>query len=280
MIENIPAPKFDKRNPQSHKGNYGTALAICGSYGMAGAAIISGKGCLLSGVGILKCALPKKIYPIVSSVLPEAIFVPMDFLSINRKLKKALKGSNAVLFGCGVGKNLFAKKVLKFLIKNCSVPLIIDADGINLLAQNINMLRRAKSTVILTPHPAEMARLTGGSVATVEQDRIFSAGEFAKQNNVYLVLKGHKTIVADPTGKIALNTTGNAGMATGGSGDALAGIMLSLLAQKKDIFRAVCDAVYIHGAAGDKAAERLGQTSMLPSDLIEELPCLYKNFEG
>lgn len=276
----IKRPVILKREPNTHKGTYGTALLVCGSYGMAGALVMSAKGCLRSGIGLAKCVVDEKIYPIVASLLPEAVFAVTDQNDILSRIESELKTANCVLFGCGVGQSRQTEQTLEFIIKNAKIPIIIDADGINALALGINILRQAKTPLILTPHPKEMSRLTGKTVEEIEKDRIGTATEFSKRYQVYTVLKGHNTVVATPTGEHFINPTGNAGMATGGSGDVLAGIMAARICQNTDIISAVTESVYIHGLAGDIAAERKSQTAMLPSDIIEELPCVYKILEG
>ena len=161
--------------------------------------------------------------------------------------------------------------ILKNILKNTTVPTIIDADGINLLADNIELLKNCKAPIILTPHPGEMARLCRKTVAEIEADRVGITRQFSKTYGVFLVLKGANTIICDPEGNVTFNLTGNPGMATGGSGDVLAGIILSLLAQGLPIENAVHSAVYIHGDAGDRAAAKRSQTAIIPSDIIEEL---------
>ncbi len=276
----IKRPVIVKRSPASHKGTFGTALLVCGSYGMAGAAILALKGALRSGVGLAKCVIDESIYPIVAGNVPEAVFAVTSENDLLYRLKNELKTANSILFGCGMGQSTLTKETLEYIIKNAECPAIIDADGINTLGGDINILRQAKAPLILTPHPKEMSRLTGKTVEKIQTNRQDTAAEFSRAHNVYTVLKGSGTVVATPEGECFINPTGNAGMATGGSGDVLAGIMAARLAQGGDILAAVTESVYIHGLAGDFAAERNSQTAMLPSDIIEELPCVYKLLEG
>ncbi len=284
MSSIITAPKIPKRAENAHKGTYGTALLICGSFGLAGAAVLAARAALRSGVGIAKCIVPKSIYPIVGKAVPEAVFLPTGRkrLSIGSawQAKKAVKTASSVLIGCGLSKGYFCKRTLKAVVKNAKCPVIIDADGINLLSSCINILKQAGSIVILTPHPGEMSRLCGKSIAEIEADRESAAKKFAVEHKVYLVLKGKNTVVATPNGEIYINPTGNAGMATGGSGDTLSGIMAAFLAAEKDILSAVNKSVYIHGLAGDMAAADLSQASMLPTDMTERLPAIFKMLEG
>ncbi len=276
-FKTIEEPSFTKREKNSHKGTYGTALLINGSYGMAGAAMLSAKAAMRSGVGIVKSVIGKSIYPIFTSFLPEAVCIPvnetengqLDFKDID--IKALQKSSNAILFGCGVGLCDSTKKLLQHIIKNAEIPLVIDADGINLLSQHIELLKESKAPIILTPHPKEMARLCKKSVAEIESDRIETARQFAKEYGVTLVLKGANTIVATENGEIFINTHGNSGMATAGSGDVLAGVIVSLLAQGYSPEFSAKAGVYNHSVAGDKAVLKQSKHALIASDIIDEL---------
>lgn len=272
----LSKPALPERPKNSHKGTFGTALLICGSYGMAGAAILATKACLKSGVGIAKCLVPKSIYPILTTAVPEAVCLPKaqtlrGGLSSLINIPKSLEKTTAVLFGPGLSNTKHTLKLLEKLIKNCNVPIVIDADGINALANRIDLLKRAKVSIILTPHPAEMARLLKCDVKTVEQNRIKIATDFAQQYNCILVLKGSNTIIAEPSGNIYINTLGNSGMATGGSGDVLSGIIVSLLAQGLSPVEAAKAAVYFHSLSADNAVKITGEAGLLPSDMIDAL---------
>ncbi len=272
----IQKPEFKKRPRNSHKGSFGTALLICGSYGMAGAAILASRAALRSGVGIAKCLLCKGIYPPFTAAVPEAVCIPhkqnrKGTLKYSKKILKHLKECSALLFGCGVAKSRDTFKILRDIIEKSTIPTVIDADGINLLSTRINLLKKSKAPIILTPHPAEMARLCGCSVKEIEASRIEKAKNFAMNYGCILVLKGANSIVAFPNGEIHINNNGNPGMATGGSGDVLSGILVSLLAQGMSPELAATSAVFLHGEAGDKATARKGERGVLPSDIIEEL---------
>ncbi len=262
----IDTPVLPKRPKNSHKGTFGTALLICGSYGMAGAAILAARAALRSGLGIAKCLMPKSVYPILTVALPEAVCIP-SFL----KFKKAIAKTDSALIGCGMGNNRHTFKILQRLIKNYNKPIIIDADGINALSRRIDLLKKAKSPIILTPHPAEMARLLKCETKSIEENRIETALSFAKEFNCILVLKGTNTVIASPDGRLFFNTLGNSGMATGGSGDVLAGITVSLSAQGLSPLDAAKTAVYLHSLAADKAAKIKGEAALIPSDIIESL---------
>lgn len=270
-------PIFKKRRHNSHKGTFGTGLMLCGSYGMAGAAILAARAALRSGIGILKAVLCDNIYYPFTVSVPEAVCVPVTpngkgtLCPDKLNLPELLKGCSSALIGCGMGNNEDTARLVKELIKISEIPLVIDADGINALCGGIDIIKKSKAPIILTPHPGEMARLCSLTVSEVEENRVETARDFAVRYGCVLVLKGADTIIADPSGEVYFNMTGNPGMSTGGSGDALAGITLSLLAQGFSAPEAAKAAVYLHGEAGDKAAAKRGERAMLPSDLIEEL---------
>lgn len=279
-------PLFRRREEDTNKGSFGTLFSVCGSTGMAGAALLSARAALRSGVGLVDLALPAELYPVVAGALAEPVYTLLrqtarGLLSeesaalLNRKMLDA----SAVLIGCGLGKSAFARSLLRRVAACSAAPLVIDADGINLLAENIDILKTVRASVILTPHPGEMARLLGTTAAQIQAHRLAYARRFAKEHGVILVLKGSGTLVASPDGKIFLNPTGNPGMAKGGSGDVLAGMIASLAAQGIPPFWAAVCGVYLHGLSGDRCAARLSQCAMLPSDFIEELPLLFSEFE-
>lgn len=268
---------YKKRPKNAHKGTFGTALTFCGSYGMCGASVLSAKSALRSGVGILKAAVCDKNYSAFTACVPEAVVSLFKtdsdgFADIpEERTVSLLNSADAVLFGCGTGRSDKAVKALKAIIKNSEIPMVLDADGINILSQDINIIRERKAPLIISPHPKEMSRLTGLSVLEIENNRIKAAADFAENYKVTVILKGANTVVACRDGEIFINTTGNSGMASGGSGDVLSGIIVSLLAQGYSEKDAAVTAVYIHGLAGDFAAKRLTKRSMIASDIIEEL---------
>lgn len=270
-------PILKKRRHNSHKGTFGTGLMLCGSYGMSGAAILAARAALRSGIGIVKAVLCDNIYYPFTVSVPEAVCVPVSpnnkgtLSPDNLNLPELLKGCSAALIGCGMGNNGDTARLVRELIEISEIPTVIDADGINALQDSIDIIKNSKAPVILTPHPGEMARLCSLSVGAVEESRVEIARGFAVKYGCVLVLKGANTIIAAPSGEVYFNMTGNPGMSTGGSGDTLAGIILSLLAQGLSTEDAAKAAVYLHGEAGDKAAAKHGERAMLPSDLIEEL---------
>ena len=272
-VKKAAAPRPDN----AHKGTMGTLLSICGSYGMAGAGILSSLAALRCGIGLLKWALPKSIYPIAAARISESVFLPLkENLSGKISARSAdfllAQSADAVLLGCGLSVCDDTRELVESIVRRCEKPMVLDADTLNCISQSPDTLKSAKAPVIITPHPAEMARLTGSTAAEVNSDREGTARSFSARFGVITVLKGAGTVIASPEGKILLNTTGNSGMATGGSGDVLAGMCASLLAQGGKPFDCAAAAVYLHGLAGDFTAKRLGKTSMLPSDIIDEIP--------
>ncbi len=277
--KNIVKKAIPKRPGDANKGTMGTLLSICGSYGMVGAAILAGKAALRCGVGLEKNALPKSVYPIAAQSILESVYFPLEetaegkisFCNADFLLNQAAK-STAVLIGCGLSVCDDTKKLVQSFIENCEKPMVLDADALNCISENPEILKKRRAETIITPHPGEMARLCGSTAERVNQSRAETAAGFAEKYGVVTVLKGSGTIIASPGGRILLNTTGNSGMATGGSGDVLAGMTAALLAQGKSAFECAAAAVYLHGLAGDLAAEQLGKISVLPSDIIEYIP--------
>ena len=282
--KNIVKRAVPNRPDNANKGTMGTLLSICGSFGMAGAAILAGKSALRCGVGLEKLAIPKSIYPIAAGSILESVFLPLSETSdgkISRtnipSLLLEAKKTTAVLLGCGLSVCDDTKALVKSFVENCTAPMVLDADALNCIADNPEILKKRKSDIIITPHPGEMGRLCGITAKEVNADRVDVALSFAKKYGVITVLKGSGTIIASPNGQALLNTTGNSGMATGGSGDVLAGMTAGLLAQGKSAFDCAAAAVYLHGLAGDFAAEKLGKISMLPSDIID---CIAQAFKS
>ena len=267
------------RSRWAHKGDFGKVLLLCGSKGLAGAAMLAAKATLRTGSGLVYLGVPEAIYPIAAGACASAVVFPLACdedgkfsLSSFRELEKRLSGMDAVLFGCGVGQSEELWLLLKWLLLNCRVPLVLDADGINLLAQHMDVLRGSKCPVILTPHDGEFRRLGGNPGA---KDRVFEAMRFAAQTKTILLLKGHRTIITDGL-NVYRNTTGNPGMATGGSGDVLSGVITSLLGQHVMPLEAAAAGAWIHSAAGDLAAREIGEYGMIPEDIIERLPRLLR----
>ncbi len=273
----ITKAKIKERKRNSHKGTYGTATLICGSDGMAGAAVLSAEACLRSGVGLARVVCHNSIYPVLTKCLPEALFLPLP--EKQGELYAVLENSQSVLIGCGLSTSDQAKELLNTALNFANKTLIIDADGINLLAGSIELLKGRKAEIILTPHPKEMARLCGVTVKEIEENRLHFAKTFAKEQGVTLVLKGAITVIAFPDSSVYFNTLGNSGMATGGSGDVLSGILVSLCAQGYALKDAVKNAVLLHAKAGDIAKEKLCEESLLAGDIIKNLAAAFNFYK-
>lgn len=275
-----------QRNPNSHKGNYGRLLTICGSETMPGACIMAVEAALKSGVGIVQAAVPKALMPVMAMRNPEAMLYPLEtdengFITSENlsNLLKLAEKSTAVLIGCGLGVTDETKKLVKELICNLKTKIILDADGINCIADSIDIIKQSLSEIIVTPHPAEMGRLCSMTTGGVQFDRLDAVLKLLEGNdNLTVALKGAGTLVAKGK-RIYVNTTGNAGMAKGGSGDVLAGITASLTAQGIDVLEATGTAVFVHGLAGDKAAEKLSMQSMTATDITENLSEVFREME-
>lgn len=270
------------RPDDSNKSTLGSLLCICGSYGMAGAAIMAGKAALRCGIGLLKIAVPKSIYPVCATNILESVYYPLEETSngvISSKntdfLLEMCEKSSAVVIGCGLSVCDDTKNLVQSVITNCEKPLVIDADALNCICNKPEILKNLKAPAIITPHPGEMARLLHSTPKTVNSNRENTAIDFAKKFGVVTVLKGAGTIIASPEGEVYINHTGNSGMATGGSGDVLSGIIGSLLAQGAAPINAAAAGVFLHGTIGDLAAEKLGKISMLPTDMIDMIPTAY-----
>ena len=254
------------REKFSHKGTYGHALLIAGSFGKMGAAVLSGKACLRSGVGLLTMHFPACGYDIVQISIPEAMAVP-DENEKNISELPDLESYSAIGIGPGLSKEAATVKVLEQLLDFAKVPLIIDADALNILSENRYLLEKLPENTILTPHPKEFQRLAGESKN--EYERLETGRQFAMQYKIIICVKGANTAVILPNGEVHFNSTGNAGMATGGTGDVLTGIITSLLAQKYAPADAAILGVYEHGLAGDRAAVKKGQSALIASDVVD-----------
>lgn len=266
-IENV-IPIFKKRNKFSHKGNYGHAYIVSGSYGKMGAAILASKACLRSGAGLLTTHIPSKGVSVLQITVPEAMTSIDESAYIFTGAKEILR-YNAIAIGPAIGIENDTQKALKSLLKESNIPLVIDADAINILSLNKEWLSLLPEGSILTPHPKEFERLTGYSDNSYV--RMNKAIEMAEKYKIYLILKGAYTAVVCPNGEVCFNTTGNPGMATAGSGDVLTGIITALMAQGFTPRESAIAGVFIHGLSGDFASQKTSQISMLASDIIDNL---------
>lgn len=276
-------PMLHRRDRQAHKGVFGHCLIIAGSTGKTGAAALSANSAVRAGSGLVTLATPESINGILELKTTEAMTVPLadagnGHLSSScfPAIEKLLSGKDAVALGPGLDRRPGTVALVQALVEAITLPLVIDADGLNALAEDMSVLRRKKSQqVILTPHPGEMSRLLGTSIPDVDAIRISVAQEFARNYGVYLVLKGARTIIASPDGIAAINGSGNPGMATGGMGDVLTGIIVSLLGQGYSAWDACRLGVFIHGYAADMVAEEKGEIGINATDVQEKLPFAY-----
>lgn len=271
------------RTAQSHKGSFGRLLCVCGSVPMSGAAVMSVKSALRCGTGLTTLAAPRDVVRNIAAALTENTFLPLPqtsdgYLSHEAAavIVGALTGATACLIGCGLGTGEGARTVVRAVLENASCPVIVDADGLNCACTDIDILRTASCPVILTPHPGEMARLMQKDTAYVQQNRLQCAREFADRLGATVVLKGVGTLIAAPGERTYYNATGNAGLAKGGSGDVLAGMIASFVAQGLRPFDAAVCGVCLHGYAADLVAAHTSMQGMLPTDLLAQLPLLFQ----
>lgn len=264
---------YKKRNRFSHKGNFGHALIIAGSYGKMGAAVLSSKACLRSGVGLLSCHIPKCGYDIMQTSIPEGMVMTDFNSSFVTKLEDDFSKYRAIGIGPGIGTASETRTMIKEVLSAYKKPVVLDADALNNLATDKELLQLLPAASILTPHPKEFERLFGET--SDEFERIDLAMLKAKEFKVVIVLKGHHTLIATPAGKTFFNTTGNAGMATGGSGDVLTGMLTGLLAQGYSSEQTATLGVYLHGLAGDLAAEMYSMEAMIAGDIVEQIPAAF-----
>lgn len=262
------------RDDDTHKGDFGKIAIVGGSLGMTGSSYLSSNAALKAGAGLVYNIVPREIFDIMSIKYIEPIAKAFDDLD---EMEKFLDGLDVIAMGPGMGLGEYGRSVFEKIIK-MEKNLLIDADGLNILSQNLNLLEERKSfTTILTPHEGEFARLTGLSLEEIKNNRKRLAVDFAKKYKLILVLKGHNTIVTDGK-EVYVNKTGNSGMASGGSGDVLTGI-ISAFMKNYDLFDAARLGVYVHGLAGDSYASKNSKTSLRARDLIENLSTVFKNFE-
>ena len=265
------------RDISAHKGNFGKILLLCGSVGYTGAAALAALGALRVGAGLVFLGVPASIYLIEAIKLTEAIVFPLpDIKGMFSEesiapIGEKLKAVDAVLIGPGIGQSPACFSIVEYVLRAFHGPVVLDADGLNLIAAHKDILRDRTSPTLLTPHAGEFARLGGD----VTGDRIHDAVAMAKDLNTAVVLKGHGTVITDGN-QIFVNPTGNPGMAVGGCGDVLAGMITGLLGQGIEPLKAAACAAWLHGAAGDVCADELGQYGMLPTDMLKVLPRLMK----
>jgi len=273
---------FPKRIANSNKGSFGKVFVIGGSYGYSGAPILATKAALRSGCGMVYTGVPYSICDILEIKSIESITIGLYENEGKLSLKcidailKHLLNMNCVLFGPGLGQSEDINIIAQKIIRTCTTPLIIDADGLNAISQNINILKEKKTDIIITPHPGEMARLLGKDISYINSNRIAVAKQFSDEYNVTVVLKGAHTVITSPHGETYINQNGSSALASAGTGDVLAGIIASLVAQGVSTATAAILGVYLHGAASDNAVQKYGEHGLIASDLLEYLPITIK----
>lgn len=283
--DDSPLPRLAPRAPDSHKGTFGHALIIGGSRGMAGAVGLASMACLRSGAGLVTAATSSLVQPTVAGYEPALMTVPLPHDEAGRivplamsVLAEHLAKATAIGLGPGLGESDALTELVGELYQTVTQPMVVDADALNALSKQREILPRAGGPRVLTPHPGEFARLTGrDKIPSADREKL--ALEFAKQNGVVVVLKGHRTVITDGK-QLALNATGNPGMATGGTGDVLTGIITSILCQQLAPYDAARLGCHVHGLAGDLAADELGQISLIASDLVKYLPMAWQLTQG
>jgi NAD(P)H-hydrate epimerase len=271
MIQSL----LKKRNRFSHKGTYGHAFLVAGSYQKTGAAVLAAKACLRSGVGLLTVHVPQSAYSIMQTAVPEAMLC-IDETEMNYCESATLKNYDVLGIGPGIGKKPSMQVAFEKLVINANHPLVADADALNILAEHPEWLAHLPKNSLLTPHPGEFDRLTHKHNS--EYERLLSQIDFARKHQLFVILKGAYTRIATPEGQVYFNSTGNPGMATAGSGDVLTGILLGLLAQGYEPLEAALLGVYLHGLAGDIAANDLGYEALIASDIIANLGAAFLSF--
>jgi ADP-dependent NAD(P)H-hydrate dehydratase len=285
VIENIP--KLKPRKSDAHKGDFGRVCIIAGSVGMSGAAALAGRAALRAGAGLVRVAVPKSVLPIVASIEPSFTTIPLAEDNTGRISAKAINTildavneNDCLAFGPGIGVSGALGLVIETLIKQPQLRLVIDADGLNNLSTIKDWPGMVKANLIITPHPGEIKRLWKGLFREPLPDqRQQQAAQLAQRTKTVAALKGAGTVVTDGQ-KVYINKTGNPGMATAGSGDVLTGIITALIGQGLSNFDAAVMGVYIHGLAGDIAAEKIGQVSLIATDIIESLPAAFQKTDS
>lgn len=279
--------RLTPRRPWGHKGDYGHALVVGGSPGLTGAVVMAAAGALYSGAGLVTAAVPAGLHAILEEKTLEVMTLGLPCTPNNTLASEALtpleefsRRCQVVALGPGLGRDPVSQDLVRTFLTRVRQPLVLDADGLNALVGHVHMLKEAKAPLVLTPHPGEMARLLGTTAARVQEDRLGTAEQAARDWEVTVVLKGARTVVASPQGRTWLIPNGNPGMATGGSGDVLTGIIAGFIAQGVAVEEAAALAAFIHAAAGDAAAQDRGQRALAAGDLLTYLPRVLRELEG
>jgi len=276
-------PYFERRKKATHKGTYGHLLMLSGSMGKTGAAAMAGKAALKMGAGLVTAGVPKSCLPIVARSMMELMTEPLPetdkgTLSVEAlpEILRLLEEKDALMLGPGISTHEATKKLVLSLLPELRIPVVLDADALNILASKPYVLKSLSKPAVVTPHPGEFARLLKLSTKEVLDRRLELVPRFAKKFGIYVVLKGYRTLISTPAGKTFINPTGNPGMATAGSGDVLSGMIASMIIQEKNILDAILAAVYVHGLSGDIGAARLGEKPLTAGNMITYLPAAIK----
>ena len=282
IIARDVAPLIGPRSASANKGNFGHVLVLGGSTGKAGAAAMAGMAVLRAGAGLSTVATAKSVLATVAGFHPELMTEPLEETEAGSislaaleqgRLDTLIKAKTVLAVGPGISRHPDTAALVRSVVKKYKLPIVLDADGLNAFEGRAGELKSSAGTLVITPHPGEMARLTASTVPAVQHDRLNVARTFARENRLIVVLKGHRTLIAQPDGTVWVNATGNPGMATGGTGDILTGMVAGLIAQHPDrVAEAVIAAVHLHGLAGDVARESTGEYSLVASDLLKSLP--------
>jgi NAD(P)H-hydrate epimerase len=268
--------KLPKRKPDSHKGDYGRVLIVAGSPGMCGAAVLAGEAAYRSGAGLVYYSCPASVRDVISIKQTCGVVWPFEEKRAAEQILEHAARCDVAVIGPGLSKAEPISAALQEIVTRIEIPFVLDADGLNAFESDPGALLRGKAARILTPHPGEASRLLRSKPEEIQADREGAARQLAKRFLAVAVLKGHRTVVTDAK-RIYVNKTGNPGMATGGTGDVLSGVIAALLGQKLDPFDAACLGVHVHGRAGDLAARALGQVSLMATDLLTHLPAAFRS---
>jgi len=285
-MSDVQLPQLPVRRPESHKGDFGRVLVIAGSRGMVGAACLTAGSALRAGAGLVKLAVPESVWDVAATKLTcvmtagfpdtaDGMFAENAF----EPLMEEIAWCDVVALGPGLGRAAETGRLVRRLVTDVKPPLVMDADGLFHLSGRLDRLDARKNPSVLTPHPGEMANLMGCDVATVQADRSATASDFARKHGVVCVLKGAGTVVSDGR-QTYVNTTGNPGMATGGTGDVLTGVIAGLIGQRLSLLEASVLGVHLHGLAGDLAADRYGFCGLIASDVLDFLPAAFLAYQG
>jgi ADP-dependent NAD(P)H-hydrate dehydratase len=280
-------PTLPKRPADSHKGMYGSIVVVAGSRGMAGAAALCGGSALRSGAGLVRVLCPADVQPTVASFEPSYMTLPIEndadgllrFEPARKAIERMLENADVLAIGPGLGQSEDMRKLVRWVVESVKVPTVLDADGLNALVGQTELLKTLTRPLVITPHPGEFSRLTGKPTAAIQADREGLAASFAEAGaggggdagQLVVVLKGSRTVVTDGR-RVYVNDTGNPGMATGGVGDVLTGVVAALIGQKLPAFEATQLGVYVHGLAGDIARDQNGEIGMIAGDVVDSLP--------